>query len=156
MKPVYFKESNKVFGKPADMTDEECGSLHVYYEPESTRIISKWNLSFKERLSVLFFGTVWVTVHSHSLPPFALDATETIFNPSNLEVKRKRARNWGTIIGKCMSILVCSLIGYLVLSFIGMSWSLENWSETSVILLGLWVAYCVYVTLFKKKPNSDA
>ena len=45
MIPVEFPEQNKIYGKPKDMTDEECSSLSVWQGKTSAgrdAIISKW------------------------------------------------------------------------------------------------------------------
>ena len=63
----------------ANMTDEECGTLPVFCYDETC--VSCWRLSWKERLSALFFGTVWVWVWSgQTQPPIALRAKRTVFS----------------------------------------------------------------------------
>jgi len=44
------------------MTDGECSSLDVWCD--SKKCISLWKMSWKERLSALIFGRVWVYVLS--------------------------------------------------------------------------------------------
>lgn len=67
MKPISFKEQNKVLKKPQDMTDEECGSLPVYnYEHQW---ISCWKGTWKDRLIFLFTGKVWLGVLSWNNQP---------------------------------------------------------------------------------------
>jgi hypothetical protein len=78
MKPIHFSESNKTLLKPQDMTDEECGSLPVFADEKTC--ISLWRMSWRERLSALFFGNIWLYVNSgHTQPPVALEAARTIF-----------------------------------------------------------------------------
>lgn len=78
MEPVEFKEANKNLLKPEGWTDEECGSLPVYTNGKVC--ISLWKMTWKERLSVLFFGKLWLFVHSGATqPPVALMATKNIF-----------------------------------------------------------------------------
>lgn len=55
MKPIEFKEHNIVYAKD----QPEYLPLPVYKD-ESGQVISCWKLSFKERLSVLFSGKVWL------------------------------------------------------------------------------------------------
>lgn len=75
MKPIEFSEANVLLKKPSTMTDAECGSLHVYTDGENC--ISCWKLGWKERVSALLFGKVWLCVLSGSRtqPPVYLVAT---------------------------------------------------------------------------------
>lgn len=67
MKAVGFPEANKTLEKPVSMTDEECGPLRVWNVVD--QCISCWRPSFKERLSMLFFGKVWLSVYSGETQP---------------------------------------------------------------------------------------
>ena len=74
MKPITFVEHNAVLQKPANMTDKECGSLSVYRDGK--QCISCWKMSFKERISALLFGKVWLYVLSgNTQPPVALEVS---------------------------------------------------------------------------------
>lgn len=78
MIPTDFKEATKVLTKPASMTDEECGSLSVY--SDGLRCVSCWKMSFKERISALVFGKVWLIVISgQTQPPVSLSCERTVF-----------------------------------------------------------------------------
>lgn len=78
MRPITFPQSNKILGKPVGMTDEECGSLPVYCD--GTYCLSLWQLSLKERLSILFHGHIWLWVLSgYTQPPVSLSADKNIF-----------------------------------------------------------------------------
>lgn len=76
MKPTEFKGQNSVFAKdqpeyqplPALKLDCETGD-----------VISCWNLSFKERVRVLFTGKIWVSLMMFKKP----------LTPSYLTTKRK-------------------------------------------------------------------
>ena len=70
MKPIEFKEQNILYTKPADMTDEECGSLPAYKDGMNN--ISCWTMSIKERLKVLFTGVIWINVLGKGQPPIWL------------------------------------------------------------------------------------
>ena len=84
MKPIKFKEANKNLLKPQNMTDEECSSLWVY--TDSKECISCWKMSFKQRLSALFYGKVWLSVLSgQTQPPVWLDCANTVFKSDNKE-----------------------------------------------------------------------
>jgi len=65
MKPINFKNQNVVFAKnqpeyqplPALMIDNKHGE-----------VISCWDLSFSERLRVLFTGKIWLSLLSFNQP----------------------------------------------------------------------------------------
>ncbi len=78
MAPIKFKEANKDLIKPENMRADECGSLPVY--TDGRECVSCWKLTWKERLSALLFGRVWLCVLSgHTQPPVWLACTKTIF-----------------------------------------------------------------------------
>lgn len=75
MKPINFPEANKNLLKPKGMTDEECGSLPVWTDGE--QCVSCWQPTVKERISILLFGKIWLSVYSgETQPPVALWATQ--------------------------------------------------------------------------------
>lgn len=78
MRPVGFPEANKTLVKPVNMTDEECGSLEVF--GGEGQCVSCWQPSLRERLSVLFFGRVWLSVFSgETQPPVSVWAARSGF-----------------------------------------------------------------------------
>lgn len=78
MKPIEFAEQNKTLTKPAGMTDEECGSLPVYND--GAQSISCWGLSWRERISALWHGRIWLQIYAgRTQPPVSLTAARTIF-----------------------------------------------------------------------------
>lgn len=79
MKPIKFSDSNRTLLKPSDMSDEECSSLDVYTDDK--KCISCWKMSWRERLSCLLFGKIWVYVLSgDNQPPISLVCQKDIFN----------------------------------------------------------------------------
>ena len=83
MLPVDFKEANFTFGKPVDMTDEQCSSLRVW-KGNSTDgtpcIISKWQPN-KEDIEAIAKGeAIYLTITGHGMPPVSLQ-TEHPFVP---------------------------------------------------------------------------
>lgn len=82
MKPIDFAEQNKTLTKPVDMTDEECGSLPVYND--GSQSVSCWRLSWRERISALWHGRIWLQVYAgHTQPPVSLTAARTIFTDAD-------------------------------------------------------------------------
>ncbi len=78
MNPATFENHNKVLERPANMTEDECGPLPIYCDGE--QCISLWSLSWRERISALIYGRVWLQVMSgKTQPPVALTAQRTIF-----------------------------------------------------------------------------
>jgi len=78
MKPQEFEQANRNLLKPEGMTDEECGSLPVF--TDGTQCISLWQMTWRERLSALVFGKVWLSVYSgQTQPPVWLMAEREIF-----------------------------------------------------------------------------
>lgn len=78
MEPVDFAEATRTLLKPSGMTDEECGLLRVWTDGQMC--VSLWRPSWRERLSALLFGRVWLFVMSgQTQPPVAIEATRTVF-----------------------------------------------------------------------------
>lgn len=78
MEPQKFEEANRNLLKPQGMTDEECGSLPIW--TDGKECISCWKMTWRERLSALFFGKVWLSVYSgQTQPPVWLRAERQIF-----------------------------------------------------------------------------
>lgn len=63
-----FPESNRALGKPANMSDAECGTLPVY--TDGRMCVSCWQPSQAEREAIAAGLPVWLGVHSgYSQPP---------------------------------------------------------------------------------------
>jgi hypothetical protein len=78
MGPLEFEQQSVILTKPDSMTEEECGPLPIYSDGQLC--ISLWEMSWRERLSSLFFGRVWLWIYSGpTQPPVALRATREIF-----------------------------------------------------------------------------
>jgi hypothetical protein len=66
--PADFPEANRNLTKPAGMTDAECGSLPTFNDGRTC--ISRWRMTWRERLLALLTGDVWLGVLSgHTQPP---------------------------------------------------------------------------------------
>jgi len=78
MIPVKFPEANKNLLKPSNMTDDECASLWVF--TDGSQCVLRWQLAWKDRLRVLWYGHIWLSVHSgQTQPPVRLDSERTVF-----------------------------------------------------------------------------
>lgn len=79
MKPIEFKEQTHVLKRPDALTDLECGSLGAW--SDGKQCISCWKPSFRERISILFNGRLWLSVWGgNTQPPVWIDGTKTVFN----------------------------------------------------------------------------
>ena len=85
--PVSFPESNKVFVKPKDMTDEQCSDLPVWYGGvpideqgnQVPAIISCWRFSKEDLEQIQKTGCIWLSITGVGMPPVSL-FTEHPFN----------------------------------------------------------------------------
>ncbi len=78
MEPIEFKEANAELQKPALTTDKECGPLPVFRDGK--QCISCWRPTWRERLSILWYGKVWLSViGGKTQPPVWLMGNKTTF-----------------------------------------------------------------------------
>lgn len=89
MLPTDFEQRNFVFGKPADMTDEQCMDLPVFKGVakdesggEIPVIISCWKLNKEDLEEIQKTGHVWLSITGHGMPPVSI-FTENPFIPTN-------------------------------------------------------------------------
>lgn len=82
MKPIQFPEANTQL---LAGSIPNCDDLAVYKDGE--RIISKWKMSWGERLSALFFGVAFVSVRARKTsPPIAVWVERQAFQFSLLDL----------------------------------------------------------------------
>ena len=67
MKPIKFKQQTKTLHRPTNMTPEDCGPLPVF--TDGKQCLSCWKATWGERLSILFYGKVWLGVRSGNTQP---------------------------------------------------------------------------------------
>ena len=75
MMPISFEQQNALFGKPANMTDEQCMSLPVWMGHDTNGfpvIISKWKLSKEDIEDINRTGEIWLSIFSTGMPAVAL------------------------------------------------------------------------------------
>lgn len=65
MKPIDFAESNRTLMPPSGMNN--CKELRVF--TDGNECISKWKLTFKERIAILFGAPVWMGMRSGTTQP---------------------------------------------------------------------------------------
>ena len=46
------------------------------FKTEQNFLISRWKLSWLERVRILLTGYLWLTIHGHAQPPVRLDTEE--------------------------------------------------------------------------------
>ena len=71
MKPANFPEANKVLTAPPSHEDD-VQDLHVWSDGE--HCVSCWKMSWRDRIRILFTGTVWFWAMGHTPPPVVLEA----------------------------------------------------------------------------------
>lgn len=65
MKPVKFKEQNCTYAE----NQKEYLPLPAYKNPEPQgHVVSCWNLSFRERVRILFRGRLWLSLMTFHKP----------------------------------------------------------------------------------------
>lgn len=82
MKPVSFPQQTKVLGAPAGhVPNREIGVIiGLPVHATEHQCISCWRPTWRERMSALFFGRVWVAVASpHTQPAIYLQASRAYF-----------------------------------------------------------------------------
>lgn len=67
MEPLNFPEANSELSAPIGMPTDECSNLHVM--TDGKQCLSLWSMSWRERLSALLFGRVWLCVLSGKTQP---------------------------------------------------------------------------------------
>ena len=91
MKPVEFKHQNIVFAK--DQPEyQPLPALRI--DSPTGEVVSCWRLSFKERIKVLIFGRVWMSLMSFNKPLtpsyLAVNRKEVYSHPADLVVWYKK------------------------------------------------------------------
>ena len=77
MEPIKFKESNRELQAPKGL-EEEVNPLPVW--ADGIQCVSCWRPTWRERLSILLFGRVWLNVMAGaSQPPVSLAGRRDYF-----------------------------------------------------------------------------
>lgn len=87
---THFPEVNRALGKPANMSDAECGTLPVY--TDGRMCVSCWLPNEQEREAIAAGLPVWLGVHSgHSQPPVFVSTVKPDMPPVVYEVTQEIA-----------------------------------------------------------------
>jgi hypothetical protein len=74
--PVKFEHSNRFLGPPqaAEYSENIAGVVGMHTWTDGEQSLSRWKLTWRERLQVLLHGHVWITVLSGwTQPPVAIE-----------------------------------------------------------------------------------
>ena len=87
MRAIHFPEETDLLNSPMAGTP----GLPVF--KHQTAYVSRWRPSWRERLSILFFGRVWLHVHAKKThPACALTARRSYFETKRIEKNGQSAR----------------------------------------------------------------
>lgn len=91
MKPFKYPEADRCLTKPNGMTDDECESLWVATAQDNSTL-SCWKMTWRERLSALFFGKTWVWVLAGGItqPPIAITVHRDVIDKKTRRKIRER------------------------------------------------------------------
>ena len=77
MQPIEFKEHTKTLTSPDSQPN--IGPLHVWTDGQEC--VSCWKMSWKERISALLFGKVWICILSgQTQPPIQAFSIKELFH----------------------------------------------------------------------------
>lgn len=91
---------------PPEGEEENVYALHVWKQQGFGVVISKWKMTWRERLHCLFYGTVWLHVAGETHPPLTIE-TEYPFQRDTDRLRR--ALKWALPLG----ILFWSVVGII-------------------------------------------
>lgn len=72
MRGTEFSEANTKL-LPPEGQEDRVYPLHIWYDPDMGLVISKWRMTWKERLSCLFQGHIWLHVEGRTHPPVTIE-----------------------------------------------------------------------------------
>lgn len=81
MKPVDFPKATTTFNAPPGEEDRVY-ALRAYLDPAVPEVIECWRPTWRERLSILVFGRVWVRFLARNPQPVDLEGKRTVFEPA--------------------------------------------------------------------------
>jgi hypothetical protein len=66
---------------PPEGHEEDVYPLHIWRHPEGGMVISKWRMTWRERLSCLWNGYVWFHCWGNTHPPIAIETAYPFEKP---------------------------------------------------------------------------
>lgn len=75
MIPTHFEQVNFEFGKPSEMTDEQCMSLPVHKGFDQNGfpvIVSCWKLNYEELKLIQETGQIYLIITGTGMPPVSV------------------------------------------------------------------------------------
>lgn len=84
MKPIDFPEATTTFNAPAGQ-EHSVYPLRAYADPSRPLVIECWRPTIRERLSILFFGRVWVSFLAVTPQPIDVEGIRSAFKPAPKE-----------------------------------------------------------------------
>lgn len=82
-----FPEATTKLGAPEGMEDDVY-ALPVWHTPGHPAFISKWHMTWKERLHCLIFGHVWLHVLGAAHPPIAIETHYPFEKPERVPYRK--------------------------------------------------------------------
>lgn len=120
MKPIDFAEANRTLMPPSGMNN--CDELRVF--TDGKECISKWKLTFKERIAILFGASVWMGMKSGGTQPPVFLNVEYPFIQSDEKTQKVMNKIWTWIVGilrqsdkrkhLCAGFIISMVVGVLV------------------------------------------
>jgi hypothetical protein len=65
MKPIDFKDRNVIY---AEKQPEYTSIPALKIDSDNGEVVSCWKLSFRERIKILFTGTIWMSIATFNKP----------------------------------------------------------------------------------------
>ena len=135
--PIRHKFVNKELKAPYGKEDE-IPPLPIYSDGE--QCVSCWQMTWRERLSALFFGRVWLSVlNGHTQPPVWIWATKEALKKGDTEHMMKH---------KIIIALILAIVLVLVLVFYASNLPDEPISPVSPVspigYIHLWIDHSNY------------
>jgi len=115
MKGTDFPESVTKLGAPEGMEDEVY-ALPIWTDGQHPALISKWRMTWKERLMCLWQGYVWLHVLSRSHPPVTIETSHP-FERDSVPVGYGIRRSAIFVVVLTLAVLIGTAILYFSESF---------------------------------------
>lgn len=78
MRPITFPQVNRTFGAPGG-EERRVYPLVAHVDPSIPLVVECWRPTWRERLSVLAFGRVWISFLAERPQPISVNGARTVF-----------------------------------------------------------------------------